>query len=231
VRHISHGPASVTCHRCEQPLRVDAPPTGWVTVLAGLLACGSSPLVRPSQFPSGRCGRKARRSQLRGQPRLRRDDVEMTKPSRPVFPLASPVQPGEPARGQHSAVVRRGQEFCSAKGVGWARKTAGCCSVATEYDGRPWHSVPACGPWGHRTPAAVTHAGYAYCQLRDTQLTVQSRCGHGPRGKGARALHGHPCLGGFALTGRHLHYRFDCSRARSAPGGRISFGSPVECFR
>jgi hypothetical protein len=124
----------------------------------------------------------------------------------------------------------KGSRFCSAKGVGWARKTAGCCSVATEYDGRPWHSVPACGPWGHRTPAAVTHAGYAYCQLRDTQLTVQSRCGHGPRGKGARALHGHPCLGGFALTGRHLHYRFDCSRARSAPGGRISFDSPIAWF-
>jgi hypothetical protein len=32
-------------HRCERPLRMDAPSTGWVTVLAGLLARGSSPLV------------------------------------------------------------------------------------------------------------------------------------------------------------------------------------------
>src|SRR4051812_17604926 len=33
---------------------MDAPSTGWVTVLAGLLARGSLPLVRPSQLPSGR---------------------------------------------------------------------------------------------------------------------------------------------------------------------------------
>ena len=28
-------------HRCEQPLRMDSPSTGWVTALAGLLAHGS----------------------------------------------------------------------------------------------------------------------------------------------------------------------------------------------
>jgi hypothetical protein len=33
-----------------------APPIGWVTVLAGLLARGFSPCIRPSQFPSGRNG-------------------------------------------------------------------------------------------------------------------------------------------------------------------------------
>src|SRR3954469_7039269 len=48
-----------------------APPTGWVTVLAGLLARGSAPEVQPSQFPSGSVGRQARRLQLRGQPRWR----------------------------------------------------------------------------------------------------------------------------------------------------------------
>jgi len=37
------------CHRCEQPLRVVLPPTGWVTALAGLLAHGSLP-DRPA-FP------------------------------------------------------------------------------------------------------------------------------------------------------------------------------------
>ena len=36
-------------HRCEQPLRVVLPPTGWVTALAGLLARGSLP-GRPA-FP------------------------------------------------------------------------------------------------------------------------------------------------------------------------------------
>src|SRR5215510_40399 len=76
------------------------------------------------------------------------------------------------------------------------RNAARCCPAATEYDGRPWHSGPACGPWGHRTPAAVTQAGYAYCQLRDTQLSVQTVPGHGPRDNGARVSHGRLCLGG-----------------------------------
>src|SRR5438046_3792421 len=61
------------------------------------------------------------------------------------------------------------------------------------------------GPWGHRTPAAVTQAGYAYCQLRDTQLSVQTRPGHGPRDNGARVNHGRPCLGGLAVA-RHRRY-------------------------
>jgi len=34
---------------------MDAPSTGWVTALAGLLARGSLPsCVKPSRFPSGR---------------------------------------------------------------------------------------------------------------------------------------------------------------------------------
>jgi len=41
-------------HRCERPLRMDSPSTGWVTALAGLLARGSSlSCARPSRFPSG----------------------------------------------------------------------------------------------------------------------------------------------------------------------------------
>ena len=63
------------CHRCEQPLRVDAPPTGWVTALAGLLARGSLPSPdlpgSPiSRLSSGLLRTKARRLQLRGQPRI-----------------------------------------------------------------------------------------------------------------------------------------------------------------
>jgi len=49
---------------------MDAPSTGWVTALAGLLARGSLPsCAQPSRFPSGRRTR-ARRLQLRGQPRM-----------------------------------------------------------------------------------------------------------------------------------------------------------------
>src|SRR5262245_60707911 len=45
-------------------------------------------MVRPSQFPSGRLGPEARRSQLRGQPRILRSQVlEFLVP---VFPLSSP---------------------------------------------------------------------------------------------------------------------------------------------
>jgi len=81
---------------------VDAPPTGWVTALAGLLARGSWAFVRPSQFPSGRVGRKPHRSQLRGQPRIG------CKHAAAVFPLSSPVRTGEPARWNvHSA-----ENFC-----------------------------------------------------------------------------------------------------------------------
>ncbi len=45
--------ASVRCHRCESRSVWTSPSTGWVTVLAGLLARGSLPCVRPSRFPSG----------------------------------------------------------------------------------------------------------------------------------------------------------------------------------
>jgi len=42
-------------HRCERPLRMDAPSTGWVTVPAGLLARGSlpcGPAFPVSQWPN-----------------------------------------------------------------------------------------------------------------------------------------------------------------------------------
>jgi hypothetical protein len=43
-------------HRCEQPLRMDAPPTGWVTALAGLLARGSSSAAGLPGFPVAKSG-------------------------------------------------------------------------------------------------------------------------------------------------------------------------------
>ena len=133
--------------------------------------------------------------------RVEQDNMSSrTISNRLVFPLASPARPGEPARGQHSAIGRKGQDWATRTRPDRRVNSAACCSAATEYDRRPWHSVPACGLWGHRTPAAVTQAGYAYCQLRDTQLSVQSRRGHGPRGNGAREFHGHPCLGGLRRT-------------------------------
>jgi len=104
-----------------------APPTGWVTVLAGLLACGSSPLVRPSQFPSGRCGRMALRSQLRGQPRLRRDDVyrwrlctdDKAEPARVPSCLPGATR-GTSTRTAFRAGLE-GSRFRGANGTRWAR--------------------------------------------------------------------------------------------------------------
>src|SRR5712692_3750376 len=98
------------------------------------------------------------------------------------WPAAAPADPSIGMRRADSNVAgARGAAF------GQVGKPGRCCSAATEYDRRAWHSGPACGPCGHRTPAAVSQAGYAYCQLRDTQLSVQTRRGHGPRGNGAVA--------------------------------------------
>ena len=88
-------------HRCERPLRMDAPSTGWVTALAGLLARGSLPCWSglPS-FPVADLDAEARRSQLRGQPRIASIQTHsfdsnscvrthVMKVS--VFPLSSPI--------------------------------------------------------------------------------------------------------------------------------------------
>jgi len=50
-RYFPHAFATARCHRCESTLRVDAPPTGWVTALAGLLARGSLASSGLPSFP------------------------------------------------------------------------------------------------------------------------------------------------------------------------------------
>ena len=79
-------------HRCERPLRMDAPSTGWVTALAGLLARGSLPsCVRPSRFPSGHTDA--------GSPlTVAGAATDFCEQADAVFPLSSPESPGEPAR-------------------------------------------------------------------------------------------------------------------------------------
>ena len=82
-------------HRCERPLRMDAPSTGWVTALAGLLARGSTPsCVKPSRFPSGfRRGLSAHScGGSHGLLQIRIDEFVVS-----VFPLSSPESPREPA--------------------------------------------------------------------------------------------------------------------------------------
>jgi hypothetical protein len=73
-----------------------APPTGWVTVLAGLLARGSAP-GRPA-FPVSQWLSWTTDSPLTvaGAATLAAFD------DRSVFPLASPVRTEEPTHGQHS---------------------------------------------------------------------------------------------------------------------------------
>ena len=90
------------CHRCEQPLRVVRPAHRLGDCAGrspGLRVVTYRPAFPVSQWPMRT---KARRSQLRGQPRLRHE-------CRSVFPLASPVRPGEPARYEHFAIERERQ--------------------------------------------------------------------------------------------------------------------------
>ncbi len=96
--------ASVMCHRCEQPLRVVRPAhrlgdLRWqVSWLAG--RCLSSSL--PS-FPVADADEGSPLTVAGAATAAAETD------SRPVFPLASPVQPGEPARCQNSARERKRQ--------------------------------------------------------------------------------------------------------------------------
>ena len=118
--------------------------------------------VQPSQFPSGRRGRRLAAHSCGGSHGHGTSVAPTRVPS--CLPGAT--------RGTSTTEAFRDRQPASSSGdaVGTrrARKTAGCCPAATEYDRHHWHSGPACGPGGHRTPAAVTQAGYAYCQLRDT---------------------------------------------------------------
>ena len=92
-------------------------------------------------------------------------------------------------------------------------KTARCCAQVTEHRAQAWHSGPACGPCGHRKPAAVTQAGYAYCQLRITELSVQSRRGHGPRSDGPGIFRSRPMLGMLRFRRSRLHlFGFDLAQ-------------------
>src|ERR1019366_9305162 len=84
-------------HRCERPLRMDSPSTGWVTALAGLLARGSLlSWERLSRFHSGRANEGSRLTVAGAA----MDFCEFAKnePADSVFPLSSPELPGEPAR-------------------------------------------------------------------------------------------------------------------------------------
>ena len=110
-----HGFASVVVTAANSRSVWTSPSTGWVTVLAGLLARGSLSCVRPSRFPSGlRTGRRTRRSQLRGQPRTE------AKNRRSVFPFASPFY-GEPAHENTCPETRTSQARRAASSLGQPR--------------------------------------------------------------------------------------------------------------
>jgi hypothetical protein len=66
----------------------------------------------------------------------------------------------------------------------YQQNIAACCCAATDLDLGDWHSGPACGTLRAPHAGCRDHAGYAYCQLRDTQLSVKTWRGHGPRSAG-----------------------------------------------
>jgi hypothetical protein len=102
-RNESTAFASVMRHRCEQPLRVVLP-AHRLGDRAGRSPGSRVSACRPafpvSQWPKWT---NARRLQLRGQPRFH------LHRRRSVFPLASPVQPGEPTRVKISLICRERQ--------------------------------------------------------------------------------------------------------------------------
>jgi len=50
-----------------------------------------------------------------------------------------------------------------------ALKPARCGAQVTEQAAKAWHSRTGLRAVRHRKPAAVTQAGYTYCQLRNTR--------------------------------------------------------------
>jgi hypothetical protein len=95
-------------HRCERPLRMDAPSTGWVTALAGLLARGSSPsCARPSRFPSGHMDAGSPLTVAGAATDFHQ--IADCEPADSVFPLSSPESLGEPAHGNVPSNPRTSQ--------------------------------------------------------------------------------------------------------------------------
>jgi len=79
---------------------VDAPPTGWVTVLAGLLARGSLPHAGLPSFPVAVTDVRLAADSCGGSHGLHRHRRLA------VFPLSSPASAGEPARSKASSYRR-----------------------------------------------------------------------------------------------------------------------------
>ena len=98
-RHLARPSHRLLCHRCEQPLRVVPPTTGWVTALAGLLARGSLP-GRPA-FPVSQWLTRTTGSPLTvAGAATAYCNVANDNNAATVFPLSSPMRPGEPARAE-----------------------------------------------------------------------------------------------------------------------------------
>jgi len=82
-------------HRCERPLRMDAPSTGWVTVLAGLLARGSPPIGPAFPVAQWPCWTLGSPLTVAGAATAT-FEFEMLEFQASAFPLLSPESPGEP---------------------------------------------------------------------------------------------------------------------------------------
>src|ERR1700732_4278879 len=67
------------------------------------------------------------------------------------------------ARNPHGLVNREG------RGMPRPYETRNCGAGVKEGGRETWNRGPAWGLGRPRKPPAVTHAGYAYCQLRDTE--------------------------------------------------------------
>ena len=190
---ISHG---LRIGTQASPLRTTAPygcspPTGWVTALAGLLACGSLHTVRPSRFPSDHLWTIGSPLTVAGAA------TASTRKSVSVFPLASPARTGEPARWGNYPAYRENDQI--ARNVAVTVHSRRSCVAATNN----CRQLAILGPASGRArdagrPAAsqpVTHT--ASCAERDCQY--KTRLG---RHRGIQAGCWQPALG---LVLRLLH--------------------------
>ena len=103
-------------HRCESRSVWCSPPIGWVTMLAGLLAHGSMLVSGLPSFPVA-VWTQARRSQLRGQPRIAGEPAF-------VFPLSSSARTEEPT--YRGGVFRFEGRASSGVCHGWWSLKLGC---------------------------------------------------------------------------------------------------------
>ena len=146
-RHLGRPSHRFTCHRCEQPLRM-VRPAHRLGDCAGRSPGSRVVALRPA-FPVSQWPTRTKGSPLT----VAGAATASAEPAR--VPSCLPGAPGN----QHIGSIPRSRprvKTMHTERRACLRNCRRCGFAATESRMRSWHSGPACGLWGHRTPAAVT---------------------------------------------------------------------------